>query len=125
MNTDYHLDDAERALARVGKKIDAIKSLRTRTGLGLTEAKAILDREFPLAPAPTPAERLESRSLAVRRAAVGVPSVQAAVLRVAAWIYWRAAQAARDGRSGDGSVLADEAETLVRYAEEIQRGAER
>jgi hypothetical protein len=45
----------EAALLRAGRKIDAIKSLRERTGVGLKEAKDavdLLERQLGLAPPP-------------------------------------------------------------------------
>ncbi len=37
-------EDEARALAAAGKKIEAIKVCREHTGLGLAEAKAVVDR---------------------------------------------------------------------------------
>lgn len=83
------------------------------------------DTGFNAVPAPTFAERLERRVVEVQRAAGHAPPVQAAVLRVASRLYWKAAQATREGRMSDGAAYTDEARTLVEYAEEIQREATR
>ena len=44
---EQSLNAYERQLCENNRKIDAIKALRTRTGIGLKEAKEIVDKEFP------------------------------------------------------------------------------
>ena len=41
------LNAEEHALARAGQKIQAIRKIRERTGLGLKEAKDLLVKEYP------------------------------------------------------------------------------
>ena len=42
-----HMTSGERLLCSKGERIKAVKSIKERTGLGLAESKAIMDKEYP------------------------------------------------------------------------------
>lgn len=48
------LTEAEHAIAKAGNKINAIKEVRARTGLGLKEAKDLVEKFYPPGTIPTP-----------------------------------------------------------------------
>ncbi|MDJ0793187.1 MAG: ribosomal protein L7/L12 [Woeseiaceae bacterium] len=79
-NTDQHLSESVRQSVRAGRKIEAIKLLREEHGLGLKEAKQIIDREVAVYRRANPDAPMAQKTSSL-------PLIVAVVI-VGAALYW-------------------------------------